>query len=129
MKTRIVINSIRRRRSARTRSRLISLHPRLSVFRSNAQIYAQIIDDASGRTLVAASSLELKKASPLMTRGVKPGGTPENKTAVASLVGKLIAERAVAAGISEVVFDRGRYRYHGRIHALAASAREHGLKF
>jgi len=121
MKTRIVINSIRRRRSARTRSRLTSLHPRLSVFRSNAQIYAQVIDDASGRTLVAASSLELKKAS--------PRGTPENKTAVASLVGKLIAERAVAAGISEVVFDRGRYRYHGRIHALAASAREHGLKF
>ncbi|MEG1987559.1 MAG: 50S ribosomal protein L18 [Oscillibacter sp.] len=92
--------------------------PRLDVFRSEANIYAQIIDDVNGVTLVAASSVE-KKAIEVY------GGN----IAAASLVGKLIAERALAKGIENVVFDRGGYLYHGRVQALAEGAREGGLKF
>lgn len=101
------------RRSARGR-------PRLAVFRSNAHIYAQIIDDATGRTLVAASTLEKEVAG--------AGQYAGNKEAAAR-VGKLVAERAGAQGIKEVVLDRGRYRYHGRVASLAAAARESGLEF
>ena len=92
--------------------------PRLSVFRSGKHIYAQVIDDRQGVTLAAASSLDeaLK---------VKSGA---NKDA-ASQVGKLIAERAIAAGVKTVVFDRGGYQYHGRVAALASAAREGGLSF
>ena len=94
--------------------------PRLSVFRSHKNIYAQVIDDAKGMTLAAASSLEgdLKKK-------LKNGAD----TAAASEVGKLVAERAKKAGVGEVVFDRGPYIYHGRVKALADGARENGLKF
>jgi len=91
--------------------------PRLSVFRSNKAIYAQIIDDLKGHTIVAASSMESgvdKKA---------------NKVDQAIAVGKLVAEKASAAGVSAVVFDRGGYLYHGRVKALAEGAREAGLKF
>jgi large subunit ribosomal protein L18 len=93
---------------------------RLSVFRSGKHIYAQVIDDEAGRTVVAASSLEaaLRKELP----------TGANRAAAAT-VGKLIAERALAAGITEVVFDRGAYFYHGRVKALAEAAREGGLAF
>ncbi|KAB8124671.1 50S ribosomal protein L18 [Komagataeibacter medellinensis] len=94
--------------------------PRLSVFRSGKNIYAQVIDDAAGRTLAAASSLEKDLRSALK------GGTD---VAAAGAVGKLLAERAVAAGVSKVVFDRGAYLYHGRIKALAEAAREGGLSF
>jgi large subunit ribosomal protein L18 len=94
--------------------------PRLSVFRSSKQIYAQIIDDEQGRTLIAASSLEKDQREALKT-----GATVE----AAAVVGKLIAQRAVAAGITEVVFDRGGYVYHGRVKALADGAREGGLQF
>jgi large subunit ribosomal protein L18 len=94
--------------------------PRLSVFRSSKQIYAQIIDDSKGQTLVAASTLEKDHRSSLKT-----GATVE----AAKLVGKVIAERAVKAGIEQVVFDRGAYVYHGRVQALAEGAREAGLKF
>jgi large subunit ribosomal protein L18 len=94
--------------------------PRLSVFRSSKHIYAQVIDDAGGRTLAAASSLEKDLRS-----GLKTGAD----RAAASAVGKLIAERAAKAGVAEIVFDRGGYRYHGRIKALADAAREGGLKF
>jgi large subunit ribosomal protein L18 len=90
--------------------------PRISVFRSNSQIYAQIIDDVAGKTLAAASSLEL-------------GDKKITKTDAATQVGKTLAEKATAAGISTVVFDRGGYLYHGRIKALAEGAREGGLKF
>ena len=92
--------------------------PRLSVFRSGKHIYAQVIDDRKGVTLAAASSLDeaLK---------VKTGA---NKDA-ATQVGKLIAERAIAAGVKTVVFDRGGYQYHGRVAALASAAREGGLSF
>lgn len=91
--------------------------PRLSVFRSNKEIYAQIIDDLSGNTLAAASSLKIKEA-----KGVA-------KIEQASLVGKAIAETAKTAGIENVVFDRSGYLYHGRVKALAEAARENGLKF
>jgi large subunit ribosomal protein L18 len=94
--------------------------PRLSVFRSSKHIYAQLIDDARAATLVAASSLEKGLKTTLRTGADK---------AAATAVGKLLAERAVKAGIKAVVFDRGGYRYHGRIKALADGAREGGLSF
>jgi large subunit ribosomal protein L18 len=92
--------------------------PRLSVYRSNKQIYAQIIDDIAGKTLVSASS----GVKGLADKKVK-------KTEQAKLVGKLVAERALEAGITNVVFDRGGFLYHGRIKSLADAAREGGLKF
>ena len=94
--------------------------PRLSVFRSGKHIYAQVIDDRKGLTLAAASSLDKDVKGKLKT-GADKGAAAE--------VGKLIAQRAVAAGIKEVVFDRGGYIYHGRIAALANAAREGGLSF
>jgi large subunit ribosomal protein L18 len=94
--------------------------PRLSVFRSSKQIYAQIIDDIKGVTLVSASTLEKDQRETLKT-----GATTE----AAKVIGKLVAERAVQAGIESVVFDRGGYMYHGRVKALADGAREAGLKF
>jgi large subunit ribosomal protein L18 len=92
--------------------------PRLCVFRSSKHIYAQIIDDARGHTMAAASSLEKDLKSQLKTGADK---------AAAAAVGKLLAERALKAGVDKVVFDRGAYRYHGRIKALADGAREGGL--
>ncbi len=91
--------------------------PRLAVYRSNKDIYAQIIDDASGTTLVAASSRE---------KGFKTKG---KKVEISTKVGKQLAEKAIGAGITSVVFDRGGYLYHGRVKALADGAREGGLKF
>jgi large subunit ribosomal protein L18 len=109
-----------RRQRIRFRIRKIvsgtTARPRLSVFRSNKEIYAQLIDDVSGVTLLAASSRE---------KGVSKGTNVE----IASAVGKLIAEKAVAAGIDTVTFDRGGYLYHGRIQSLAEGARSAGLKF
>lgn len=93
---------------------------RLSIFRSSKNIYAQIIDDAQGRTLAAASSLDESLREALKTGADK---------AAAAAVGKLVAERALAAGVTEVVFDRGAYLYHGRVKALADAAREGGLAF
>jgi large subunit ribosomal protein L18 len=94
--------------------------PRLSVFRSGKHIYAQVIDDGQGVTLAAASTIE--KA---MRESLKTGADKDAATAV----GKLVAERALAAGVSKVVFDRGPYLYHGRVKALAEAAREGGLSF
>jgi large subunit ribosomal protein L18 len=94
--------------------------PRLSVFRSGKNIHAQVIDDSKGRTLAAASSLDKDLKATLKTGA--------DKTAAAA-VGKLVAERALAAGVKEVVFDRGAYIYHGRVKALAEAAREGGLAF
>lgn len=93
---------------------------RLSVFRSSKHIYAQVIDDAAGRTLAAASSLDRD-----LRTGLKTGADSD----AAAAVGKLVAERALAAGVKEVVFDRGSYLYHGRVKALAEAAREGGLAF
>lgn len=111
------------RRQYRVRNRIIrDAHgrPRLSIFRSNRHMYAQIIDDAAGKTLVAASTVEAELAG--------PGGVGSD-TESAGQVGKLIAERAAKLGISRVVFDRGSFRYHGRVAALADAAREAGLDF
>ena len=94
--------------------------PRLSVFRSSKHIYAQVIDDGAGTTVAAASSLEKDLKGKLKTGADK---------AAAVAVGKLIAERAIKAGVKEVVFDRGGYLYHGRVKALADAAREGGLDF
>lgn len=94
--------------------------PRLSVFRSSKQIYCQIIDDAEGRTLASASSLEKANRESLKTGA---------DIAAAKAIGKLVAERAVQAGVTKVVFDRGAYMYHGRVKALADGAREGGLEF
>ncbi len=111
------------RRRFRVRNRVVrDAHgkPRLSVFRSNRHIYAQVIDDTAGKTVVCASTVESDVAG--------PGGVGSDCDA-ARKVGKLIAERAVAAGVAEVVFDRGGFSYHGRIAALADAAREGGLQF
>ena len=111
------------RRKARVRRTLRAAangRPRLSVFRSSKHIYAQVIDDAQGLTIVAASSLEKDLRSSLKT-----GADIE----AAKTIGKLLAERAVAKGVKDVVFDRGGYIFHGRVKALADAARESGLNF
>ena len=112
-------NAQRLRRHKRVRSKIAGTpeRPRLNVFRSEANIYAQIIDDVAGKTLVAASSLE---------KSFECEGT---KTDAAKKVGMILAERAKANGIETVVFDRGGYVYHGRVAALAEGAREGGLQF
>ena len=111
-------NDVRKRRHARVRNKVNGTAecPRLNVFRSNTQIFAQIIDDVKGTTLVSSSSVELK---------IKNGGNAEG----AALVGKDIAEKALKLKIKNVVFDRGGYLYHGRVKALAEAARENGLEF
>ena len=118
------------RRSFRTRNKIRSVNikqnakreirPRLSVFRSGKQIYAQIIDDIKGQTLAAASTLDAD-----LKEKIKSGSTVD----AATEVGKLVAERAKKAGVSKVVYDRGRFLYHGRVKALADGAREGGLEF
>ena len=110
----------RRSRVRRTLKANAVDRPRLSVFRSSQHIYAQIIDDASGKTLVSASSLEKELRASLKTGA--------DKTAAAA-IGKLVAERAKSAGVTKVVFDRGGYLFHGRVKALADAAREGGLNF
>lgn len=116
------LGRLRKRRSYRVRKRIrgTTERPRLSVARSHKHISAQLIDDETGKTLAAASSLD-KKLSGKVTSG-------GNKTA-AEAVGKAIAERAIAVGVKAVAFDRGPYRYHGRVAALANAAREAGLNF
>jgi large subunit ribosomal protein L18 len=113
--------TLRRKATVRRAIKLVAgTRPRLTVFRSSKHIYAQVIDDAKGHTIAAASSIEKT-----MREGKKTGA---NKDA-AKVVGKTLAERALQKGIKEVVFDRGGYLYHGRIKALADAAREGGLKF
>jgi large subunit ribosomal protein L18 len=138
-------NQSRLRRHLRVRKRLAgtSERPRLCVFRSANQIYAQIVDDAQGRTLVAASSRDVDLAKVKATIAVPAEGaegddaTPEafrgleanRRVQQAYKVGQLLAERAAAAGLKRVVFDRGGYIYHGRVAALADGARKGGLDF
>ncbi|HEY8656801.1 MAG TPA: 50S ribosomal protein L18 [Candidatus Limnocylindria bacterium] len=111
-------NVARTRRHTRVRKTLVGTadRPRLTVFRSLTQIYAQVIDDRTGRTLAQASSLDAKDSS-------------AKKAEQAKAVGARVAEKAKAAGIEEVIFDRGGYRYHGRVKALADAARSNGLRF
>src|SRR4051812_10523034 len=113
-------NATRKKRHSRVRAKLsgTSARPRLNVFRSNKHVYAQIIDDMSGVTIASASTLD-KELSLESTGNVE----------AAQKVGELVAKRAVEKGITEVVFDRGGYLYHGRIQALADAARENGLQF
>ena len=115
-------NLTRRRVHARIRSRVAGRPhlPRLNVYRSLGHIYAQVVDDTRGQTLVSASSVDQE-----IRKTLKGGGN----IAAAKTVGKTLAERAKAAGIERVVFDRGGYSYHGRVKALADAAREAGLKF
>ena len=108
---------VRRHRRVRKRVSGDAARPRLCVFRSNRHIYAQVIDDVAGRTLAAASTME---------SGLRDGATGNVDAATA--VGRLVGERAVAAGISKVVFDRGGFRYHGRVAALCDGARQAGLE-
>jgi large subunit ribosomal protein L18 len=117
------INNLFERRKSRVRRVLASRsagRPRLSVHRSSKHIYAQVIDDAAGTAVAAASSLEKDVKGSLKTGADK---------AAAAAVGKLIAERALKAGVKEVVFDRGGFLYHGRVKALGDAAREGGLHF
>ena len=111
-------NNVRKRRHSRIRKTLsgTSEQPRLNVFRSNSEIYVQVIDDTTGKTLVSSSSIVLKLAN---------GGNIE----AAKKVGEMLAKRAKDAKIKKVVFDRGGYLYHGRVKALAEAARENGLEF
>ena len=111
--------AIRNRIHRRIRRKLSGTaeRPRLAVFRSVAHIYAQVIDDAQGQTLVSASSVD------------KDGKTKGGNVAAAKAIGRLVAERAKEKGIKSVVFDRGGYQYHGRVKALADAAREAGLEF
>lgn len=115
-----------KRMRSRARKRKKSVYgtpdrPRLSVFRSNKQMYAQLIDDTRSQTLASASSLEQE-----IQQEVKKA---ENKTDLSAVIGKRIAEKTKALGIESIVFDRNGYRYHGRVKALAEAAREAGLKF
>ncbi len=114
--------SLRTRRHNRVRARVVgtSERPRLSVFRSLKQIQAQLIDDAKGITLCSAGTIEVKE---------KTGSDKKAKVGAAYAVGKLIAEKAKSKGITQVVFDRGGYQYHGRVQAVAEGAREGGLEF
>lgn len=104
-------------RKGRVRARVAgsTARPRLAIFRSNSQIYAQVIDDATSKTVASSSSLNLKANG--------------NKTEQAIAVGKSVAEQAISKGVKAVVFDRGGYKYHGRVKALADAAREAGLQF
>jgi large subunit ribosomal protein L18 len=121
-KKQIRLNATRMRRERRTREKIkgTASRPRLSVFRTSRHISAQIIDDATGKTLAAVSDESFEK---------KDLGELKGKTAVAAEVGKRIAEAGKKAGVTAVVYDRGRFAYHGRVKALADAARENGLTF
>jgi large subunit ribosomal protein L18 len=145
MKTKRTVRAARLRRHERVRERVVGTpqRPRLCVFRSLKHIYAQIIDDKEGHTLVAASDLEADFRSrvdgkkPARSRSKKavpeseapPSSQGKAKKDVAGLVGGLLAQRALEKGIKMVVFDRGGYRFHGRVKALAEAARKAGLQF
>ncbi len=112
----------RKRRQRRIRAHISGTpqRPRLNIYRSSTNIYAQLIDDLAGKTLASASTIDTE---------VAPQVEGKNKVDAARIVGKVVAERAKAAGIGTVVFDRGGYKYHGRVAALAEGAREGGLEF
>jgi len=118
---------LRRQRRVRAKVKGSTERPRLSVFRSAGHIYAQIIDDVSGKTLAAASDLSVEKKERAAL--VKEGGERKAKVATAFAIGKMVAEAAKKAGVEAVVFDRNGFSYTGRVAALAEGAREGGLKF
>ncbi len=112
------MQNVKARRSRRTRAKIsgVAARPRLSIFRSNRSMYAQLIDDEHGKTLVAASS-----------RGADAKEKGKGKTAEAHHLGEVIAKKAITAGITKAIFDRGHYKYHGRVRAVAEGARKGGL--
>jgi large subunit ribosomal protein L18 len=112
----------RERRHVRVRAGLrgTAMRPRLCVFRSLNHIYAQVVDDSAGHTLVSASSLDAE---------IRDKITGKRKTEIAELVGSLVTQRALSKGIKQIAFDRGGYKYHGRVKALAEAARKAGLDF
>ncbi|HOK55130.1 MAG TPA: 50S ribosomal protein L18 [Armatimonadota bacterium] len=114
--------ALRERRHRRVRKKIFGTaeRPRLNVYRSLANIYAQVIDDTDGKTLVSASTID-----PEVRQRVKSGGNIES----AKVVGEVVAKRALDKGVKQVVFDRGGYKYHGRVQSLADAAREAGLEF
>ena len=118
-----ILNKTRVRRKQRTRAKIFGTadKPRLSVFRSNRYTYVQLIDDMAGKTLVSASTKEIEK-----TKSKLPGANP--KVLLAEQLGELIAKKAVEKGIKKAVFDRGKYKYHGRIKAVAEGMRKGGLQ-
>ena len=118
MGTKLSTDERRKLRVRRQLKKVANGRPRLSVYRSSKHIYAQVIDDMAGRTLASAS-----------TKDKDYSGDKGGNVEAASLVGKQIAERAIKAGVEDVIFDRGGYIYHGRVKALAEAAREAGLKF
>ncbi len=120
--SKIAPRAARYRRHLRVRGKIegTSLRPRLCVFRSLNHIYAQVVDDTKGNTLVSASTLDPE---------IKDELAGKNKTAEGAAVGSLLAKRALSKGVNQVVFDRGGYKYHGRVEALAEAARQGGLKF
>ena len=122
MAVRIDTRLARKRRHIRVRARVkgTATKPRLCVFRSLNQIYAQIVDDSAGHTLVSASSLDAE---------IRDKVTGKKKTESAELVGSLVAQRALNKGVKQIAFDRGGYKYHGRVKALAEAARKAGLDF
>lgn len=122
MASRATPRAARSARHARVRKNLAGTtqRPRLAVFRSSQHIYAQVIDDVKGRTLAASSTVDEKVAAE---------GKGKKKAELSVMVGKQIAERAIAQGITQVAFDRGGFKYHGRVRAVADAAREAGLKF
>jgi large subunit ribosomal protein L18 len=113
---------LRKRRHYRVRKKVVgtAARPRLAIFRSNSHITAQVIDDSTGRTIAAAATVE---------KDLKADSTGTGNKSAAATVGRLVAERAKAAGVTQVVFDRGGFLYHGRVAALADAAREAGLEF
>lgn len=112
----------RRRRQSRVRAKIAGTpaRPRMSIYRSLKNIFVQVIDDATGKTLVSASTIDTEVAAKIVGK---------NKTEASRIVGQIVAERAKNAGVETVVFDRGGYQYHGRVAAVAEGAREAGLKF
>jgi len=119
-KSELRVARIRRHRRVRAKVEGTTSRPRLCVFRSSNHIYAQVIDDSQGHTLASASSLDPE---------LKDEVIGKVKVAKAELIGSLVAKRALSKGIKQVVFDRGGYKYHGRVKALAEAARQGGLKF
>ena len=122
LQKRITIRRRKCKRRVRAKVRGTAQRPRLSVFRSNRHIHVQLIDDAAGCTIIAANTRQSGLAKTL------PDGRGSNRAA-AQVVGKAIAHQALAKGITDICFDRGSYKYHGRVKALADAARETGLKF
>lgn len=133
---------LRRHKRVRSKIKGTAKVPRLAVFRSSKHIYAQLIDDDKGKTLISASDLDIGKKQPAASTKRKQAGPPQSeglggkskkelsgKAAIAYRVGQILAEKALAKKIEKVVFDRGGYKYHGRVKAVADAARKGGLKF